>query len=273
MGKSFSMRKLDEYFSNLPEPPEVVSLDVSPEASFGLITDVQQVLRKNEAFRIRYKTTRSDSDTLSAYDPDRLAENLQNYSDIYMNLPPTDVNELEDVYSKLMQTFDTLKTSLKQIPNSPPPPPIPPYPQKRMDLEMNEPNKLQPPAPPPPVETRNLMRIRISPDGTVFMNDNPVPKNDIISLLTDFLENPGNDSKLSESPKEAVISISTMQDTPYSRYIETLDHIMLTYDKLRVKAAVERFGVSYSALPEGGDQKQEIDSTYPKRISIAEPKE
>ena len=45
-GKEFDYKELNTYLSDLPEPPEVVHLTVSPKATFGLITDVQQVLRK-----------------------------------------------------------------------------------------------------------------------------------------------------------------------------------------------------------------------------------
>jgi len=44
-----------------------------------------------------------------------------------------------------------------------------------------------------------------------------------------------------------------MQDTPYSIYVETIDQIMQTYDQLREKAAIERFGVTYSALSDGSN--------------------
>lgn len=272
-GKELQIEELNTYLSNLPGPPELVHLKVSPEVTFGLITDVQQVLRKNDALRINYKTSRSDSDTSSPAETDRLTDDYLDSVNVYLNLPPADLNELEDAYGNLIQVYDSLKTSLKQIPDAPPPPPFPPSPQERINQELSEPDKPDQPSPPPPIETRNLIQISISSDGTVFLNDTPIPVDEVLPHLTDFIENPDNDSNLSESPGDAIIAIKTVRNTPYDIYLETLDQVMQTYDQLRENAAIERYGVSYSSLSEGSTQKEAIDSAYPKRISIAEPRD
>lgn len=273
-GQEYQYEELNTYLFDLPEPPAVVHLTVSPKATFGLITDVQQVLRKNNALKIRYKTTRPRSDTLSPDNSDRLTDDYLDSVGVYLELPPANVKKLEDAYGNLIQTYDSLKTSLQQLPDAPPPPPLPPSPRERINREMNEPNKLDHPplpTPPPPVETRNLMRISINSDGTVLLNDNPVTVENLQPRLINFIENKDDDRNLSESPKDAIIAIKTVRNTPYDIYIETLNQVMHAYDMLRENAAVDRYGVSYTSLSDGSDQKQAIDSAYPKRISIAEP--
>lgn len=270
-GKEVNIEALNTYLSELPEPPEIVHLNVSPEATFGLITDVQQVLRKNDALRIRYKSMPPDSDSLSDADPDQLTKDYLDSVGEYLKLPPSDVQKRADAYANLIQTYDSLKTRLLQIPDAPPPPPLPPSPKEKIERELDDVDSVDPPIPPPPVKSRNLMQISIS-DGTVLINNEPVALNEIRSILSDFIENPTNDSDMAESPKDAIVSIKTVQDTPYSTYIKTLDQVMFTYNQLREEAAMEQFGMSYSALADGGIKKQTIDSAYPKRISIAEPR-
>lgn len=270
-GKEFQTEELESHLSNLPEPPEVVHLDVSNDATVGIINDVQQVLRKNEAFRIRYKSTRPDSDSLTDADPDQLTKDFLDSLGAYLELPPLDVQKRIDAYESLVQNYDSLKTRLQQIPDAPPPPPLPPSPQKNIARELDEVDSLHPPIPPPPVKSRNLIQININSDGNISINIRSIALNEMRSILSDFIENPTNDSNMAESPEDAIISIKTVQDTPYAIYIETLDEVMFMYNQLREKASLEQFGVPYSALSNGGAQKQTIDSAYPKRISIAKP--
>lgn len=53
-----TLAELDNYFLELTEPPNVVSMQVHTDATFGTITDVQTRLRRHGAFRINYSTTR-----------------------------------------------------------------------------------------------------------------------------------------------------------------------------------------------------------------------
>jgi hypothetical protein len=257
----------------LPEPPEVVHLNFSQKATFGLITDVQQVLRMNDALRIRYKASDRDPATTNELEYDQLTDDFLDSVGVYLNLPPTDSQRRESAYNDLIQSYDSLKIKMEQFPDAPPPPPLPPSPKQRLDREPSEPGEVQPPPPPPPVKTRNLMNIRIDREGTIFMNDAPVSVDEILPRLTDFIENPNSDSNLSEGPENAVIGIKTNRHTPYNIYLEALDEVMLAYDQLRNNAAMERYGVTYASLSDGSDQKQAINSVVPKRISIAVPRQ
>ena len=272
-GKEVNIEALNSYLSELPEPPEVVHLDVSHKATFGLITDVQQVLRMNDALRIRYKASDRDPATTNELEYDQLTEEFLDSVGVYLNLPPTDIQSRESVYNNLIQTYDSLKIKMGQFPDAPPPPPLPPSPENRIDLEQEDIDIKRPPLPPPPVKTRNLMNIRIDHTGTIYMNDAPVSVDEILPRLTDFIANPNGDSNLSEGPEFAVIGIKTDRHTPYDIYLDALDEVMLVYDQLRNSAAMERYGVTYTSLSDGSDQKQAINSEVPKRISIAVPRQ
>jgi len=272
-GKEVNIEALNTYLSELPEPPEVVHLNVSHKATFGLITDVQQVLRMNDALRIRYKASDRDPATTNELEYDQLTEEFLDSVGVYLNLPPTDIQSRESVYNNLIQTYDSLKIKMDQFPDAPPPPPLPPSPENRIDLEQEDIDIKRPPLPPPPVKTRNLMNIRIDHTGTIYMNDAPVSVDEILPRLTDFIANPNGDSNLSEGPEFAVIGIKTDRHTPYDIYLDALDEVMLVYDQLRNSAAMERYGVTYTSLSDGSDQKQAINSEVPKRISIAVPRQ
>lgn len=268
-GNEYDYAEFEEYFSTLAEPPELVHFEVSTDASMGLITDVQKVLRKKGALKINYKSIRPDSGSEPLGKYDRLTNELMDATKGYMELPPDDVNKLEDAYSDITQILDSMVINLKELPDAPPPPPIPPSPAKRIINDLNEAEELQSPEP-PPVRLRNLMRIKIDSDGTVFMNNEPETINNINTRITEFLENPSDDPELPVSPQEAVIAINTESNTPYTRYTETLDQVMQAYHVLRDNTSIEEFGTPYTALTKDSAQKQEIDSAVPIRISIAE---
>src|SRR6056297_2867456 len=63
--KRMTLDELEVYLSDLPESPELVRMKVNPDAEFGVITDVQTILRKYDALRINYSTmTEGEQDSL-----------------------------------------------------------------------------------------------------------------------------------------------------------------------------------------------------------------
>lgn len=126
---------------------------------------------------------------------------------------------------------------------------------------------------PPPVNERNLLNILVNAQGMVLLDEEPSAISEVRQRVKDFVDNPNNDPELSESPDDAIVSIKTDRRTPYNVYINMLDEVMGAYNELRNTASQSRFGVPYSALEDNSVQQEEIDDTYPKRISIAEPDE
>lgn len=127
--------------------------------------------------------------------------------------------------------------------------------------------------PPPPVRERNLMNILVNAQGMVLINEQPAAIPSVRDRVKSFIDNNGVDPELSESPNDAIVSIKTDRRTPYNVYIDMLDEVMGAYEELRHQASMDRFGVPYSSLEQGSERRAEIQETYPKKISIAEPDE
>jgi len=136
-----------------------------------------------------------------------------------------------------------------------------------------------PPAPdenqePPPIKTRNMMKILVNSAGQVMMGTGetqPTPITQVKQKLKDFVTNRGQDPSLSDSPDKAIVSIKTQRETPYKVYINMLDEVMGAYAELRNQASQQQFGVPYGQLDDNSEEKQTVQDTYPKKISIAEP--
>jgi len=136
-----------------------------------------------------------------------------------------------------------------------------------------------PPAPqedqkPPPIKTRNMMKILVNAGGQVLMGTGepePTPVTQVKQKIKDFVTNRGQNPDLSDSPDKAIVSIKTQRATPYNVYIDMLDEVMGAYRDLRNQAAQAKFGKTYDQLEDDSPQKTEVQDTYPKKISIAEP--
>jgi len=136
-----------------------------------------------------------------------------------------------------------------------------------------------PPAPeenqqPPPIKTRNMMKILVNQQGMVLMGTGepePTPVPQVKQRIKDFVTNRGKDPNLSDSPDKAIVSIKTQRAAPYKVYINMLDEVMGAYADLRNQAAQAQFGKSYEQLKDESEEKATIKDMFPKKISIAEP--
>lgn len=122
---------------------------------------------------------------------------------------------------------------------------------------------------PPPIKERNLLKILVNSQGQVLIEEEPSAVNEVKQKVTEFIRNPNNESDLSVSPQDAVVSIKTDRQTPYNIYINMLDEVMGAYEDIRNQAARAEFGVPFEQLKQA--QKDKIKDMYPKKISIAEP--
>ncbi|MBD3617402.1 MAG: biopolymer transporter ExbD [Gracilimonas sp.] len=58
--KSMTLDELEGLLSEMPESPELVRMNVSPDAQFGVVTDVQSILKRYEIFKINYSSKKSN---------------------------------------------------------------------------------------------------------------------------------------------------------------------------------------------------------------------
>jgi len=168
-----TLNDLEVYLSELPESPGLVRMKVSPEAEFGVVTDVQNVLRKYEAFRISYNPkrgnttdaqnspTKTSSDTFHSpskpiapsldISPEEKASfdeavlTYQKFYMEYMSLDPasSDMEELEKAYEKILEAVQQVYKVFVEIEDDGEiPPPLPmkvgPDPESRKLLSIEE---------------------------------------------------------------------------------------------------------------------------------------
>lgn len=127
---------------------------------------------------------------------------------------------------------------------------------------------------PPPIRERNLMNILVNAQGQILINEQSAGIQQVRQLVMDFVdnENRAQDPNLSESPRQAIVSIKTDRQTPYRIYINMLDEVIGAYRQLRDEASMREFGVNYREYSNRVSRDDDvIRQMYPQNISLAEP--
>lgn len=139
---------------------------------------------------------------------------------------------------------------------------------------------------PPPVKERNLMNVLVNARGEVLIDDEITTVDKVRQQVKNHITNYGDDPNLSASPGDAVISIKTDAETPYSIYVDTLDEVWMAYREIwdqiarttQTPSGEQVLDQTYSSyreyasnLPPGQDVDDTIREAFPANISIAEP--
>jgi biopolymer transport protein ExbD len=119
-------------------------------------------------------------------------------------------------------------------------------------------------------EPRNILAIKVLMDGSVLMRDQPLKFEEIKTNVTDFVVNPDQKIEYAASPKDAVISYSYEDDTPYESFIKVYNELLAAYAKIRDDASKAKFNKDYKFLAE--EEKAIIKSMIPITISEADKK-
>lgn len=154
-------------------------------------------------------------------------------------------------------------------------------------IGMTLPPKLKPEQEPPPVKERNLMNVLVNAQGDVLIDEEEARVAEIRDRVKKHVLNYGQDPSLSASPDDAVISIKTDAQTPYSTYIEVLDEVWMAYREIWDQIARTNqlpgpdggsagLEQTYSSYREyytqlGPDEENKIREAFGAQISIAEP--
>ncbi|MCX2743708.1 biopolymer transporter ExbD [Mangrovivirga sp. M17] len=125
------------------------------------------------------------------------------------------------------------------------------------------------------IPDRNLFKILINSNDQLLVEDEILNDPNLLKgLVYEFINNNGENSELSDSPLEGVVSIKTDRGTSYDLFIKVLDQVQGAYYKSRGSL----FGLSATEYlnldPKNPKQKAKIDKakeSFPMRISIAEP--
>jgi biopolymer transport protein TolR len=150
----------------------------------------------------------------------------------------------------------------------------------------------------PDINERNILTVLVNKDNQLLVNEKLVDIQDLRQTAIDFIENNGNgscsyclgkkDSKLSDSPQDAVISLNNDGQTSYGTYIAVQNELVGAYNYLRDRECKKRYGMTFTEMDyiyndpaskatEGlvDDLKpkvEKIQELIPMRLSEAEPK-
>ena len=126
---------------------------------------------------------------------------------------------------------------------------------------------------PPPVKERNILKILINEQGQVLLEDLPSSVAQIRGEVGTHVTNYGENSRYSETPRKAVVSIKTDRNTPYNMYIQTLDEVWMAYFEIWDNEARALGFVTYQEYRSSLEDSKanEIRAKWPAQISLAEP--
>ena len=153
---------------------------------------------------------------------------------------------------------------------------------------------------PPNINERNILTVLVNMNNQILVEEQLMDIKDLRQAAIDFLENNGKnicsycegskDPSSSDSPLDAVISLSNDSETTYATYIAVQNELVAAYNILRNRESVKRYGVTFSELEyiysdpaSKGDYSDEelekigekvkvIQEMFPQRLSEAEPK-
>jgi hypothetical protein len=145
-GKEIHFSHLEQLLKTFDNPEEyIVHFKVHPNAPFGLITDVQRILRKTNLRRLNYSSEQSelsDPETEAMVAMQVAEARFVQYSEAYMRMKPEEheLAELKNAYNELIEQFNRLRetqTAMSKLNPDlvPPPPPFPPDPERRLNKQ------------------------------------------------------------------------------------------------------------------------------------------
>lgn len=138
---------------------------------------------------------------------------------------------------------------------------------------------------PPPVKERNMLKVLVNAQGEVLLEDEMSSVEQIRPEVRRHVTNYGKSPDYAEGPSNAVISLKTDSETPYSVYVDVLDEIWMAYREIwdsiarsnqlpnGEDAGLERTYSSYEEYRStlGPEDDNKIRDLIGAQISIAEP--
>lgn len=122
---------------------------------------------------------------------------------------------------------------------------------------------------------RNVLTVLVNSRNQLLVEREPLRIQDLTQKTIEFIDNRKKDKHLSDSPKDAVVSLKTDRGTSYKRYIEVMNSVQAAYNTLRAK----HMGISLADFlaydPKKADEKlrkkhKAAKKEYPLNISEAE---
>ncbi len=150
------------------------------------------------------------------------------------------------------------------------------------------------------IKARNLFVVLVNKNDDLLVEDDPMKLEDLRQAAIDFLDNGGapsndaslycnyckgkKDSKSSDNPDKAIISVKNDRLTSYNMYIAVQNELVGAYNFLRDRESQRIYGWEYTQVKAQidagtfvGDRKKaeeqlkEIQNMYPLKLSEASP--
>jgi biopolymer transport protein ExbD len=127
------------------------------------------------------------------------------------------------------------------------------------------------------IPERNIFKILLNSSDRLMVENEPMDDaTEIRERVKEFVLNNGVNPELSDSPKEAIVSIKTNRGTSYEKFIEVYNEVQgAYYDMYASRAGVTnkkwREIASNTSDPDNKRIYEAARKDFPMQISIAEP--
>ena len=127
------------------------------------------------------------------------------------------------------------------------------------------------------IPERNIFKILINSSDKLLVENEPMENyRDLRDRVKEFVLNNGTNPELSDSPKDAIVSIKTNRGTSYEIFIDVYNEVQgAYYDMYATRAGVTnekwREIASNTSDPDNKRIYDKAREDFPMQISIAEP--
>ena len=131
---------------------------------------------------------------------------------------------------------------------------------------------------PTAMSQRNVLRIVVSPNNDITINDDTVSVETLRERVVEFVDNPNNEPNLPEKverdiyplgkcmiTENHVVQIEADRESDYNTYFSIQHEIVAAYAQLRDTLAMHRFQKHYAQCSE--EQRMALRKYYPQKVS------
>lgn len=120
------------------------------------------------------------------------------------------------------------------------------------------------------LKERNVYSVLVNANNQLLVREEPMRIGQLRENTKEFISNPRRLENMSESPRNAIISLKNDRGTNYETYLAVYNELKGAYDELWDELAQKRYGEPYSdEMPFA--QRKAIKSEIPMVLSEAEP--
>ncbi len=120
------------------------------------------------------------------------------------------------------------------------------------------------------LKERNVYSVLVNAQNQLLVREEPMRLANLRENAKEFISNPRRMENMSESPKNAIISLKNDRGTNYETYLAVYNELKGAYDELWDELAQKRYGEPYSDdMPYA--QRKAIKTEIPMVLSEAEP--